>query len=132
MEDQLDLLAGFLLEGGDDLPDRIVFLGVVALVPPDDEIGGVCAQRRQNERQSNENGVGVHDRSSLKLQSGSYWGRGISAISAADRPPRESASGPRPAYRGLSMAGPLCGLQRSKTQPNVWCERHSGRADTQL
>jgi hypothetical protein len=40
MEDQLDLLAGILLECGDELPDRIVFLGVVALIPPRDEIGG--------------------------------------------------------------------------------------------
>ena len=66
MEDELDLLAGLLLEGGDDLPDRLVLLGVVPLLPPHHEVGGLRAERRQNERQSNENGVGVHDRSSLK------------------------------------------------------------------
>ena len=52
MEDQLDLLAGFLLECGDDLPDWIVFLGVVALIPPDDEIGAPGAERRHQERRS--------------------------------------------------------------------------------
>ena len=49
MEDQLDLLAGLLLEGGDDLLDRLVLLGVVALVPPHHEVGGVRAERRQDE-----------------------------------------------------------------------------------
>ena len=28
MEDQLDLLPGRVLEGGDGLPDRLVFLGI--------------------------------------------------------------------------------------------------------
>jgi hypothetical protein len=34
LEDQLDLFAGVLLEGGDDLLDRLTLLGVVALIPP--------------------------------------------------------------------------------------------------
>jgi hypothetical protein len=32
--DELDPLAGVLLERGDDLPDRLVLLGVEALLPP--------------------------------------------------------------------------------------------------
>ena len=50
MEDQLDLLAGVLAEGGDDLLDRLVLLGVIALVPPHDEIGGLGGERRHDER----------------------------------------------------------------------------------
>jgi hypothetical protein len=49
MQDQLDLLAGLLLEGGDDLPDRLVLLRVVALIPPHDEVGGPSAERRHHE-----------------------------------------------------------------------------------
>ena len=44
---ELDLLAGLLLEGGDDLPDRRVLLGVEALLPPHHEVGGPGAERRQ-------------------------------------------------------------------------------------
>jgi hypothetical protein len=47
MEDQLDLLAGLLFEGGDDLPGRLVFLRVVALIPPHHEVGGPDAERRE-------------------------------------------------------------------------------------
>ena len=50
MEDELDLLAGLLLEGGDDLLDRLVLLGVVALIPPHHEVGGLRAERRHGER----------------------------------------------------------------------------------
>ena len=46
-EVELDLLAGFLLEGGDDLPDRLVLLVVVALLPPHDEVGGTGAEGHQ-------------------------------------------------------------------------------------
>ena len=48
--DELDLLAGLLLEGGDDLPDRLVLLGVAALLPPHHEVGGPGAERRQDQR----------------------------------------------------------------------------------
>ncbi len=44
IEVELDLLAGLLLEGGDDLPDRRVLLRVVALLPPDHEVGGLGAE----------------------------------------------------------------------------------------
>jgi hypothetical protein len=60
MEDQLDLFAGLLLEGGDDLLDRLVLLGVVALIPPDDEIGGMRAERRQAECCPNSHGLNAH------------------------------------------------------------------------
>jgi hypothetical protein len=46
----LDPLAGLLLESGDDLPDRLVLLRIVALLPPHHEVGGVRAKRRQHER----------------------------------------------------------------------------------
>ena len=52
MEDKLDPLAGLLLEGRDDLPDRLVLLGGVALVPPHDEVGAAGAERRQDEHGS--------------------------------------------------------------------------------
>jgi hypothetical protein len=45
MLDELDLLAGLVLEGGDNLPDRPVLLGVEALLLPDDEVGGPGAKR---------------------------------------------------------------------------------------
>ena len=61
MEDELDLLAGLLLEGRDDLPDRRVLLGVVALLPPDDEVGGLCAERRENESRSESNDLLLHN-----------------------------------------------------------------------
>jgi hypothetical protein len=36
MENEIDLSAGLLLERRNDLPDRLVLLCVVALIPPDD------------------------------------------------------------------------------------------------
>ena len=54
--DELDLLAGLLLEGGDDLRDRRVLLGVEPLLPPDDEVGGPGAERRQDERYGAQSG----------------------------------------------------------------------------
>jgi hypothetical protein len=36
VEDQLDVLPGLLLKGGDGLPDRLILLGIEALLPPDD------------------------------------------------------------------------------------------------
>jgi hypothetical protein len=47
---ELDVLASLLLEGGDDLPDRLVLLGVIPLLPPHHEVGGLGAERRQDER----------------------------------------------------------------------------------
>ena len=67
MEDQLDLLAGLLLEGGDDLLDRLVLLGVVALLPPHDEVGGPRAERRQHERSGEKDGSNPHGRRSLTI-----------------------------------------------------------------
>jgi hypothetical protein len=36
-----------LLEGGDDLPDRLVLLVVIPLLPPHDEVGRLGAIRRE-------------------------------------------------------------------------------------
>jgi hypothetical protein len=46
----LHLLTGLLLEGGDDLGARLVLLGVEALLPPDHEVGGLCAGRCKYQR----------------------------------------------------------------------------------
>ena len=54
-----------LLEGGDDLPDRLVLLGVVPLLPPHHEVGGLCAERRQNQRRGKNQGSNAHDPTSL-------------------------------------------------------------------
>jgi hypothetical protein len=64
MEDEFDLLARLLLEGRDDLPDRLVLLRVVAFVPPHDEIGGASVERRENERRSKNDGSAMHDAAS--------------------------------------------------------------------
>ena len=55
MEDELDVLAGFLLKGGDDLPDRLVLLVLIPFLPPHHEVGGPGAQRRGGERRSEKN-----------------------------------------------------------------------------
>ena len=65
MEDELDLLAGLLLEGRDDLPDRLVLLGVVAFIPPHDEVGGLGGERRHDDRRSKNDGSATHDAASL-------------------------------------------------------------------
>ena len=52
---ELDLLAGFLLEGGDDLRDRLVLLRVEPFLPPHHEVGGLRAERRQHERRGEKN-----------------------------------------------------------------------------
>jgi hypothetical protein len=65
---ELDLLGGLLLEGGDGLLDRRVLLGGVALVPPHDEVGGPGAERRQDQRCSEDDGSTEHSGNSLK-----YW-----------------------------------------------------------
>jgi hypothetical protein len=60
MEDKLDLLAGLLLKGGDDLPERVVLLGVAACAPPHDKVGGLDGERRQNERSGENRSSGAH------------------------------------------------------------------------
>jgi hypothetical protein len=59
--DELDLLAGLLLEGGDDLRDRLVLLWVKTLLSPDDQVGGLRAERRHHERRGEDNGLPAHD-----------------------------------------------------------------------
>jgi hypothetical protein len=57
---ELDLFAGLLLERGDDLPDRRVLPGVVALVPPDDEVSGLHAERGYEQGRGEGNGSTAH------------------------------------------------------------------------
>jgi hypothetical protein len=47
-QNELDVLPTPLLEGTNDFPEHVLLLGVEWLVPPDDEIGGLGAQRRQD------------------------------------------------------------------------------------
>jgi hypothetical protein len=49
-------LAAPLLEGGDDLPDRLVLLSGVPLLPPHHEIGGLSGDRRHHERYGENDG----------------------------------------------------------------------------
>ena len=91
MEDELDLLARLLLEGRDDLPDRLVLLRVVALIPPHDEVGGLGAERRYDDRRSKNDGSATHDAASLikwprhhaPLQRAQQW--------SGEQPPRPPA-----------------------------------------
>ena len=59
--DELDLLARALLEGGDDLADRLVFLGIESLLPPHDEVGGLCAEWRQDQRGGEDEDSNAHN-----------------------------------------------------------------------
>jgi hypothetical protein len=49
-----------MLEGGDNLPDRVVFRGVVALLPSEGEISSPGSERRQHERGGKEDGLDPH------------------------------------------------------------------------
>jgi hypothetical protein len=49
-EDELNLLTGLLLERSDDLPDRLVLLLVLPLLPPHHEVGGLRAEWRYDQR----------------------------------------------------------------------------------
>ena len=60
MEDELDPFAAVLLEGGHDLPDRLILLGVEPLLPPHHEVGGPGAERRQHDRRSENSDLLVH------------------------------------------------------------------------
>ena len=76
--DELDLLAGLLLKGRDDLPDCRVLLGVVALLPPDDEVGRPSAERGQDDRYGKNDGSSAHRGASpwASRTVGSFSGRG--------------------------------------------------------
>ena len=93
MENELDLLAASLLEGGDDLPDRGVFLGVEALLPPDHEVGGPGAERRQDDRYGKNDGARAHRGAfpvGITGHKGSFSGDGNGQLSA---PPGTTRSG---------------------------------------
>jgi hypothetical protein len=59
--DELDLLAGVLLEGSDDLRDRPVFLRMRVTLPPHDEVGGARAERRHEEHPGQCDGSIAHN-----------------------------------------------------------------------
>ena len=59
MKDELDLLAGILLEGRDDFPDRLALLRI-ALIPPHDEIGGLGAERAHDQRHGENENSAAH------------------------------------------------------------------------
>ena len=108
IENELDLLAAPLLESGDGLRDRRVLLGMVSLLPPHHEVGGLRGDRRQDECRSKENGSGAHARSSLKSQvdrNGHPAARQRKLWIAC---PRKSASGSRAAVRAVTCALPVC------------------------
>jgi hypothetical protein len=62
--EELDLLAGLLLECGDGLLDRRVLLGIDSLVPPNDEVSAPGTERRQDERYGKNDGPSAHSRAS--------------------------------------------------------------------
>ena len=88
--DELDLLAGLLLEGGDDLRDRLVLLGVEALLPPDHEVGGPGAERRQDDRYGKNDGASAHRGASPM---GITDNRGAFLAAATGATPAASAAG---------------------------------------
>jgi hypothetical protein len=49
IEDEFDMLTAVLLEGRDGLPDRLVLLRVEPLIPPHHEVGGLRAERCQDQ-----------------------------------------------------------------------------------
>jgi hypothetical protein len=57
---ELDLLAASLLEGGDDLPNRLVLLGVEPLLPLHHEVGGLGTGRRHDDRRGKNDGSAAH------------------------------------------------------------------------
>jgi hypothetical protein len=60
VEHKVDPLAGPPLERGDEFADHLVLLGEEAFLPPDDEVGGPGAERRQRERGGEEDGPDPH------------------------------------------------------------------------
>src|SRR3954453_22330673 len=60
VEGEVDMPAGLPLEGGDDLADRRVLLGIAPLLPPDDEVGGPGAERGKHEHGGEEKGPDPH------------------------------------------------------------------------
>ena len=73
IEDELDLVAGLLLEGDDGLADRLVLPGVPAILPPDDKVGRPGAQRRQREGGGDQGGSDHHGAASLTGRPSGYF-----------------------------------------------------------
>jgi hypothetical protein len=85
IKDELNLFAGLLLEGGDDLPDRRILLRVLSLFPPHHEVSGPGAGRRNREH-------GDHKRSSATHFVTSPMGR--PAVSSRFRVPGNTRAKP--------------------------------------
>jgi hypothetical protein len=75
LEEKLDLLAAVLLEGLDDLPDRLVLLGSEPFFPPHHEVGGMRAERSQIEGQSKYESTSTHINVSSNAVSSKDWKR---------------------------------------------------------
>jgi hypothetical protein len=60
VRDELYLVAGPLLEGDDDLLQRLVLLRIEPLLPPDHEVGGLCAERRYREHRGENGSSAAH------------------------------------------------------------------------
>jgi hypothetical protein len=121
MKDELDVLAGLLLEGSDDLPGRLVLLGVEPLVPPHDEVGAPRAKRRHREHRGENRSSAAHVSPSRSAAPQYRLAAGaLQRSRETDLDGSRSVGfgkvgfGSRPAYRREPVAGPLCGLQRSK------------------
>jgi hypothetical protein len=56
----VDLLSGLLLEGSDDLPDRLILLVVLCPLPPHHEIGAPRSERRHDDRRGKNDGSTAH------------------------------------------------------------------------
>jgi hypothetical protein len=82
VEGQIHLGGRFRFEGRNHLPNRHILFGVVTLLPPDDEVGGAGACRRERERGGEEDGSDLHGavprsarRASMYLPAGDGNGR---------------------------------------------------------
>jgi hypothetical protein len=104
---EIDLLAGLLLEGGDDLPDRFVLLGIKPLFPPHHEVGGGCAERRHDQRRGENDGMGAHYRSPE-----------IEVVDARSAAP----------VRQKTSLGPRAGAQRCQSADSTQETEHSPSA----
>jgi hypothetical protein len=57
MRNEFDVLAGLLLERGDDLRERLVLAGVEPLLPPHHEVGAPGAERRWEKHGGKDDGA---------------------------------------------------------------------------
>jgi hypothetical protein len=91
VKDQLDLLAGLLLERGDGLPNGLILVGIEALLPPDYEVSALGSERRHGERCGENNGLPAHDVAShatsrALINPGRAWAHGAKEASVGVSP----------------------------------------------